>query len=961
MRTRSPSRNPGYQAIVHGLIIGLFAGAAFFFSDVAWARSEFPSRATLNIQEFASPPDSARPWVYWFWSNGNITDEGITADLESMKRAGIGGVIIMDVVERFAPPQGTAVYMGVEWKARFSHALKEAARLGIEVRMTNGPGWCGSSGPWITPELSMQRLVSSKARITGPERFSGVLALPDFLPPLPNKDVMTNGLVIPEYYRDIAVLAFPDVSDGDVPMAGVQNLTGKMKPDGSLDWKVPPGKWVVLRIGHATTGSSTRPPVLGGNGLECDKLNSAAVDAHFAGQMAPLLRLAGSLAGKTLTSTHVDSWEVGAQNWTDRLREEFLKRRGYDPIPFLPCITSAVQEKVNGKTVTRHTIDIGGKEMAGRFRWDFFQTISELLAENYTGHLADLSHRSGISLSLEGYNLPFADEALYASGADEPMTEFWTPSKWGSRETWNKAREMASVAHLHGRPIVGAEAFTSDDNELWSQHPATIKWLGDYEFSQGVNRFAFHRFAHQPWLDRAPGATMGPWGLHYERTNTWWEFSRPWHDYLARCQWMLRQGLYVGDLLYLRPQIPNQSYFNPVPAPPEGFRYDECGAEALISRVSVKGGRLVLPDGMSYAALILPENTAMTPLLVRKIRDLVAGGATVLGPRPTISPSLSDQPAADAEVKRIADEVWGPPDSGRTTEHVFGKGRAISGIPIDDLMSQLGIAPDFTSSAPGLNWIHRREGDAEIYFVANPTGDEKKYTCTFRVAGLAPELWDPETGSVRDLPDFSSSGDGRTAVPLSFSPSQSYFVVFRKKALLPPSLASNFLSYRTIGEITGPWEVSFPILQGGNKTIVCEHLGSWADSDHDEVKYYSGTAVYRKTFVLDRKRPDEKPIFLDLGEVKVMADVEVNGLPCGIAWKPPFRVEITGAVRDGINDLRIKVVNLWPNRMIGDAGLPEEKRSAFSTWLPFAPGMPLLRSGLLGPITVQTSAVPITE
>ena len=348
------------------------------------------------------------------------------------------------------------------------------------------------------------------------------------------------------------------------------------------------------------------------------------MDAHFANMMAKLITDAGPLAGKSLVATHIDSWEVGSQNWTPKFREEFQKRRGYDPLPWLPCLTDPTREKSNGKTTISFAHISTMPTATARFRWDFEQTIAELLAENYSGRLAELAHEHGLRFTLEGYNLPFGDEFTYTARADEPMTEFWTATvmartkRSARRKRWRRSRTSMATR------FVGAEAFTSGDKEMWKLTPADIKALGDYEFSQGINRFVVHRYAHQPYLDRAPGATMGPWGLHYERTQTWWEMSGAWHEYLARCQFLLRQGKFVADLLYLRPELPNQTYFKPNPPPPAGYRFDEISAEALIQRVTVKDGKLVLPDGMSYRVLVLPPAKTMTPALAGKIRKLVA-------------------------------------------------------------------------------------------------------------------------------------------------------------------------------------------------------------------------------------------------------------------------------------------------------------------------------------------------
>jgi hypothetical protein len=1026
--------------------------------------------------QFAKPPASARPWVYWFWNNGNVTKVGITADLEAMKRVGIGGVIIMDVMERFAPPAGTADFMNEEWQALFRFAVAEAHRLGLEINMTNGPGWCGSSGPWITPEFSMQMLVATNLAVQGPVHFSADLPRPG-TDAQRGHDGFGSTVKYEDYYRDIAVLAVPETASGVVAADTVLNLTAKLDATGKLDWEAPAGQWIIQRIGHTTTGSSTRPPVKGGNGLECDKLSRAAMDLHFTNMMGKLIRSVGSMAGPTLSATHIDSWEVGSQNWTPGFREEFQKRRGYDPVPFLPDVIGG-------------NIRIGDASVADRFRWDFRQTLSELLAENYVGRLAELAHERGLRLSLEGYHLPFGDEATYTARADEPMSEFWAT---GGSENEGMARQMASVAHIMGHRIVGAEAFTSGDSEQWRFHPATVKALGDYEFSQGINRFVIHRYAHQPYLDRFPGATMGPWGLHYERTQTWWEMSGAWHQYLSRCQFMLRQGSFVADLCYLRPQLPDQTSFTPVPAVPAGRKYDECSAEALIARMGVNDGQLVLPDGMRYRLLVLPEgHTLMTPALVRKIKQLVEAGAVVAGPRPTASPSLADFPRADVEVTKVAAEVWGDCDGKSVTEHLFGKGRVVWGQPLKTVLAQMQAPADFISSVK-LNWIHRQAGDTEVYFVANESPAAVEARCTFRVKGLRPELWNPQTGEMSPVAVYEETAAG-ISIPLYLEAIGSLFVVFRSQPKpfdsivgftrdgqpvvplsKPPAIKIQQATYGVPGdaartrdvlakvrmlvdrgelgflvstlaegddpaygtvktlvlkytadgqpftvsgqdtdtihlswvvpaasraaeircgargrleiaasepghyeltgasgttrrveiknlpapqEINGAWDVRFPPRWGAPAQITLDRLGSLSESAVPGVKYFSGAATYTKTFDW---RPAAKvgkqgtETWLDLGEVQVMAQVKLNGRDLGVLWKSPFRVNVTGVVKSGRNALEIRVANLWPNRMTGDAALPVGERFTWSSYEPFNKDSPLPKSGLLGPVKLQTA------
>ena len=602
--------------------------------------------------------------------------------------------------------------------------------------------------------------------------------------------------------------------------------------------------------------------------------------------------------------------------------------------------------------------DFDDAEKTKRFRWDFDQTISELLAQNYTGHLAKLAHEHGLRLTVEGYDLPFGDEGIYTAGVDEPMSEFWTSkAAWADGFVYHKGVQMASVAHTTGRAVVGAESFTSDEHEKWMMYPATIKALGDLEFCQGINRFVIHRYAHQPYLDRAPGATMGPWGLHYERTQTWWEMSKPWHEYLTRCQYLLRQGKFAADVCYLRPELPNQTYFTPNPPLPTGYKYDEISAQTLIDRMSVKDGKLVLPDGMNYRALVLPNTSKMTPALARKIKELVELGATIYGPRPQTSPSLQDYPHCDEEVAAISNEVWGSCDGQTNFTHAFGKGSVHWGDSLTNgVLAE--VLPQFISDAR-LNWIHRSTPDAEIYFLANTSSNSVTAHCEFAQSNLLAEIWNPETDEI-SRPGKMIRGASNTEVILDFAPGDSTFVVFRPTSTAPKALAVD--ETRPLAKVSGPWHLSFPPKWGAPASVETPDLISWTDSPEEGVKHFSGTATYQTTFTVTKEALAKQPakIYLALGDVEVMARVKVNGKDCGIVWRPPYRVNVTEAIRSGKNDLVVQVANLWPNRMIGDAALPETNRYTWSSWEPFKPDAPLLKSGLLGPVRLL-AANPIPE
>lgn len=1126
---------------------------------------------------FLNPPADAQPWVYWFVSNGNITREGITADLEAMHRVGIRGVLYMEV-DQYVPP-GPIRFMSPQWRKMIQHAVQEATRLGITIDMNNDAGWCGSGGPWITPELSMQMVVWSESHHHGPGHYSGTLAQP--------KTTMN-------YYRDIAVLAFPtppaasvrmadssptitygtghesldagklmdgnigsvtmiplpskgqpqyvniefpepfaaqsvtlapgpqrseidatlEVSDdgheyrtirqlrfrwpvssinfpkvssryyrivlkprGDwfyrrfaegIPIAEVElnpdlriedipgkaayvrqdgfsdeppvpsgmvvqrdkiiDLSSKMDREGRLTWEVPAGRWTVLRLGYTSTGVMNHPAPKEGLGLECDKLSKKAIEFHFNAMMGKLLKDQAAVGGKALTMTHIDSWETGSQNWTPGFRRMFQDRHGYDLLPYLPVLTGRVVES---------------RQVSERFLWDLRRLVADLVLDNYAGHMQELSHQHGLTLSIEAYGGGPLEDVAYGGRADVPMSEFWTGEEPG---LWNK--EMASSAHVYGRQIVGAESFTAvPTNGKWQNHPFKLKPLADHAFTLGVNHCVFHRYSMQPWLNRKPGMTMGPWGIHSERTNTWWEQSSAWLSYLARCEYLLQRGQFVADVAYLGSENAPNSFperANLSPAIPAGYDYDDLPPEVLLKQATVSDGRLVLPSGMRYRVLILPQGKAMTPALLGKIKELVMAGATVVGSPPTASPSLAEYPKCDDQVKELAAELWGECDGSSLTENRVGKGKIIWGRPVADVLSELDTPPDFACHGvkvgEQIRYIHRAQDGDEIYFVANGTPDARRFLCTFRAKGKRPELWWPDTGKVEKIAVYDEQDNG-IRLPLQMGPYGSVFVVFHGSdkpsqnrivsvrqnsveisgipatpateiQLLHPfgnfnmaesGMAGYYVEVAQSGtyemktaagravkvvvpplpkpmEIDGPWQLQFPKRWRAPDQVTLERLISWTEHPNPGVKYFSGTATYRRELsVPGAMMGTGRRLYLDLGSVHVIAEVKLNGHDLGLLWKPPFRVDVTEVIHSGSNDLEVSVVNLWPNRLIGDDHLPEDcewkpqhwgavlsrwpkwllenkpsptGRVTFTTWRHWTRNDPLLESGLLGPVRI---------
>ena len=921
--------------------------------------------ADTLADSFRTPPATARAHTWWHWMNGNISKEGITTDLEAMARVGIGGVQVFNV--SCGMPEGPVAYLSPQWLDLFKYAVAEATRLNLELCFHNCAGWSSSGGPWVKPEQATQTVIMGETTAQGVARFDAVLP---------------QGKVQKDFYRDIAVLAFPTPTDQTrtadvakksgsasrfdhtkdydiqpqpveipagaiIPQNGVIDLTKQMAADGRLTWDVPAGNWTILRIGHTCTGVENGPAPKSGTGLECDKLSREALDAFWAGGVQPVLDKLGPLGGKALNNILIDSYERGYTNWTPRMREEFQKRRGYDPIPFLPTLTGRI---------------IGSSAITERFLWDWRRTIADLFADNYFGHFADLCRQRGLLTSVEPYYGPF--ESLQVSAkADILMGEFWMERATLRREGLSKSvKTAANAAHVHGITIVGAESFTATpEGGRWQGHPGAFKGYGDAMWTLGLNRIILHIYAHQPWPGTiVPGMTMGTWGTQFGHTNTWWEQSKPWFTYIARSQQLLQSGKPVADVLAFGGEAaPSFSpEFKDLKA--KGYDYDACGTD-LIGKLTVRDGQVVTPAGTAYKLLVLPNTTWMTPTVAGYVRNLVQAGAAVLGPKPTQSPSLSGYPACDEQLRTIADEVW----------NNAGKNRVFTDMPVEEALAKLGVGPDCIDPASGvtLPFIHRRIADAEMWFVANPEGGTQPKTLSFRVAGRVPELWDAETGMIGDAPRWRSVKE-RTEVHLDLSQSSSIFVIFRRPTSLTGSAVQTLAapttslpvaariivadnqpalqvweggSYQITGldgaaravavpslraglPVDGPWQVTFQDKRGAPSSASLPQLASLSTHADTGIRHFSGQATYHKTLTIPAEMlATGRELYLDLGEVAVIAEVSLNGKDLGTLWRAPFRVDITAAAKPGANELAVRVTNLWVNRLIGDA-VPEPKK-----------------------------------
>lgn len=931
-------------------------GLAFWFCALN------PSAGQLE-SVWNNPPQDAKLRAYWWWINGNVTKAAITRDLEEMQAKGFGGALICDADGSSQDGNDRAphgpTFFSSEWRELYKHTLREADRLGLEMSLNIQSGW-NLGGPMVTADDAPKKLIWTETRVS---RTNAVFQLP-----------VAKGR--DGYYRDLFVLAYrvnPSLStdrkplqnlqqkalldalrpfsapnsaplfaefpatpnEADVRVSKVIDLTGKLSAEGTLTWKVPAGDWAVLRIGctlndHCRVSTCSE----GWDGYALDPFDAGAFKRYWDAVVEPLIADAGPLAGTTLKYLHTDSWEVEVANWTPTLREEFKKRRGYDMLPWLPVIAGKI---------------VNSREESNRFLHDFRRTMGDLALDNHFKLFKEWSHKHGLLIHPEsgGPHAVPIDAQQCLGFNDAPMSEFWAWS-WRHRmgdENRFFVKQPASAAHAYGKKLVLAEGFTTIgphwQETLWDN----LKPSFDFACTEGLNLLVWHAFVCSPASEGIPGQQYFA-GTHLNPNVTWWEKSKPFFNYINRCQALLQQGLPVADVAYYYGgHVPNFTQLRRTdPARVgAGFDYDVVTEEVILTRMKVKDGRLLLPDGMSYRVLVLPERDIISLPVLRKLKDLVAAGATILGPPPTRSMSLQDYPKQDAEVRSIAAELWGKK---------LAAGRVIADQSAREVLLAAGVKPDFEPMSPVLNYIHRRDDSTEIYFVASRTNVSTTFDCAFRVFGKTPELWNAVTGEHLLASAYQQRID-QTVVSLRFDPYGSWFVVFREtNAPLPSVKKNNEATVMPLFELSGPWMVRFDTNWAGPAEVQFDSLVSWTDRVEPGIKYFSGTAVYEKSLDLPESavRSSGARLMLDLGDVRELAEVKVNGKSCGIVWTPPFRVDISSAVKPGANKLEVEVVNFWPNRITGDAALPKEARLTQTNIRRLTAETKLMESGLLGPV-----------
>lgn len=1077
---------------------------------------------------FIHPPESAKPWVFWYWIQGAVSKEGITADLQAMKEAGIGGAYLMSIKGPMNPPvfDPPLIQLTPQWWQMVKFAMTEADRLDLKLAIHDCDGFAVAGGPWITPEISMQKVTWSQKWINGGTAFHDTLPRP----------AMKNG-----YYKDIAVFAYPAtdsastntikpkittslpgvdahfladkgnkkgfgssdncwiqyafaqpftcrnitirtnsanaqaqrliietstdsinfhrVTQLEQPRSGWQdndaentytipattaryfrfvyqkegtepgaedneaakwkpalklcgielssepriggyqgkngevwrvskettnkeipdalcipkdkliNLTDRLDASGRLNWDAPAGKWVILRIGHTSTGH-TNETGGAGKGLECDKFNPETVKFQFDQWFGEAVRVAGpELAARVLKIFHVDSWECGSQNWSPVFQAEFKKRRCYDLIPYLPVMAG---------------IPVQSAAESERVLHDVRETISELLADNFFGTMAKLAHEKGMLFSSEATAPTMvADGMLHQRETDIPMGEFWLRSP--THDKPSDVLDAVSAGHIYGKNLIQSEAFTEVRMD-WSEHPGSLKTLGDRNFALGVNRFVLHVSAENPWMNRKPGMTLDGVGLYFQRDQTWWKPGAAWITYLQRCQALLQMGKPVVDIgVFTGEEIPRRSVLpdrlvsvmpgifgtervaqegqrlknqgEPMHTIPDGvsssanmaepqnwvdplrgYAYDSFNLDALLRLATVRNGRVELPGGASYGLLVLPGATKMSPNddrmspeLSAKVKQLVSEGANVL-----INNNGQNFPAGNGRVLKA-------PYTNESFDNI-------------NLTKDL-IATDSTGKHAGdIAWTHRTDPQFDLYFISNQQDVERKVTLSLRVADKVPELWDPVSGETYRASQWENS-NGRTNLTLLLAPNASMFVVLRQPSPVKLQGGTNWSSYRNLRTLQGVWQVQFDTKFGGiAEPVLFRELTDWSKNDIAAIRNYSGTADYFQVFKWNTALTAHQQVWLDIDNVANIASVSINGIDCGVTWTKPYRVDITKALRNGYNRLHVYVSNTWANRLIGDHDLPEDKRVTWTTAPYRLEGKPLLPAGLFGPVRIITVA-----
>ena len=925
---------------------------------------------------------------WWWWLNGNVTKEAITRDLEAMKSKNFQGAMIFDAGGHNQRgnkdiPEGPE-FGSKEWNELFVYALDEAKRVGLEVGFNIQSGW-NLGGPCVTPQYAAKQLTYTELKVSGGKVIT---------------QQMPDPLIRKGFYEDIVVLAFPidetlqtdegieslDLKLGFHELGGsapdcrflltntsyqatqetgrtfyriersnIIDLTAQMDKKGLLTCDIPPGEWCIMRIGYTCTNSEVSTSSNSWQGNVLDYMSKEAFDFYWNNVVEPIFNLAGDHVGTTLKFLETDSWECGGMNWTDNFVDEFCSYRGYDLLTYLPVIAGYVVDDI---------------DTSNAFLADFRKTLGELVAHNHYAQFAEHAHHYNMGIQPEsaGPHAGPMDGIKNYGFSDIVMSEFWSPSPHRPRARDRFfLKQASSAAHIYGKKIVGAESFTTIgpqwNDELWSEQKPSF----DHEICSGLNRVYFHTFTCSPAEMGLPGQEYFA-GTHINPQVTWWEKSDALIDYIQRIQMLVQNGRFVADVLYYYgDHVPNVFPFkdwDPAGVMP-GFDYDVTD-ETIFTQLKVVNGEIVVPGGISYRVLVLPNHRVLSLTVLEKVKDLLEQGAHIIGYKPDKMISLTGGTSAQEHFKELSDDIWGTSEE-ESGERKYGKGKIIWGVSAKNYLFSLNIPADFSiwenKNETDYDYIHYTVGTTHMYFISNQTGECRNIMAQFRLSGFQPELWDALTGETREAKAFNQK-EGSTTVPLSLEPYGSIFVIFNRaidKNTQGKGI-SNYPEYETLQEISGPWIVNFNSQRGAPASISFPELTDWTTNTNENIKYYSGSAVYNKTFNVSFSKEKDISYFLQLENVKDVgiASVQLNGKDKGILWTKPFRVNITNELQEGENSLEIEVINSWYNRVAGDEmGQGRKKYTNTNIVLghDFAgrtiQQIPLEPSGLLGPVTIR--------
>jgi hypothetical protein len=904
---------------------------------------------------FRNPPIEARPGVLWPWLNGFVDHKQMVFELEQMKAKGLRGPIIWDIGSLVDPrkmiPAGPA-FLGTESLKSIHLAMDETKRLGLDLGIVASSSW-NAGGAWIKPEDASKAIISSELLLKGPLAYNDTLPVP-------------KGITA--YFYEISVFAVP-VSSNQNPVnkSDIQNISAQYNGK-TLTWNVPDGNWKIIRFICNNTGQPLVCPSPNSNGPVIDHLSAVAAEKHISYMIETIRGERTDFGG--LKTFMLDSFEVDpANDWTTDFLAAFSKLFGYDALPFLPALAGVI---------------IDNEDITKRFLFDYHKAVGDIMVNNHFIKTRDILNKSGLKLLAEaghgGY--PRVDPLKGLGEADIAMGEFWNGS-----EFW-VTKEAASAAHIYGKTLVNAETLTGW--RAWKDGPAHYKQLFDVALCEGLNQVTFHTFTHNPSEAGLPGYVYHA-GEHFNVNSTWWNYSGPMLKYMSRASYMLQQGQFVGDLcLYYGDQAPNLvpprridpnlankydstqcghcDQLKPVNTTGlgKGYDYDYVNEDVVLNKMELTNGRLTLPKELSYRIMVIPDKTAISPVVLKKLEKLIRAGAVVFGPKPIKSNSLKNFPNCDKEVLRLGEKIWGDCDGIKVTSHNYGKGKVYYGLPLWKVMKDLGIARDFDAlgfdnSDQHIDYIHRKTQEEDLYFVSNSSANWQKFTARFRISSdKIPYLWQAADGSIQTCKVLNSDSEF-TSIELNLPPAGSVFVVFRPKdkAVATDQEADQLLITESSPSaplsINKPWKITFPDGRGAPKEVVMKDLTDWTQSSIEGIKYFSGTATYSSSFnIPDSPEANQKALVLDLGDVKEIAVVKINGIAVDTLWKQPYVTSISKFVKPGQNELQLDITNTWHNRLVGDAGKPDAKRvTRTNIQTRYRTNMPLLPSGLIGPLIIR--------